>query len=151
MSPEYLPWLWVALIVVFGIAESVTFQLISCWFCVGGLAALAADFFGASFGVQAVVFVIVSAVTLALAQLLFRKKLKPRAVATNANMVLGREGTVLRELVPGEVGRVKIDGQDWSARCDTPLAVGERCTVLSLSGVTLTVSPCGAEKKEETV
>lgn len=138
---SFYPWLWIVLIVVFGIAEAMTIQLVSIWFCVGGIAAFVTSLVTPNIGLQFVVFVGVSAIALALSRVLFKDKLKPRNVATNADMVIGKEAVVLREITPEIGGRVKVDGQDWAARSANALPVGARCKVLSLSGVTLTVEP----------
>ena len=147
----FYPWFWMVLIVLFAVAEGLTVQLVSIWFCIGGVAGLLTSFLTQNFGVQFVVFVVVSAVSLIISWNLFRDRMRPKSVATNADMVIGREGVVLRAIAPDAGGRVKIDGQDWAAKSDVPLAAGERCKVVSLSGVTLTVTPCVVEKKEETV
>jgi len=138
---SFYPWLWIVLIVVFGMAEAMTIQLISIWFCVGGIAAFVTSLVTPNIGLQFVVFVGVSAIALALSRVLFKDKLKPRNVATNADMVIGKEAIVLREITPEIGGRVKVDGQDWAARSASLLPVGAHCKVLSLSGVTLTVEP----------
>ena len=138
---SFYPWFWIVLIVVFGMAEAMTIQLISIWFCVGGIAAFVTSLVTPNIGLQFVVFVGVSAIALALSRVLFKNKLKPRNVATNADMVIGKEAVVLREITPEIGGRVKVDGQDWAARSAGVLPVGAHCKVLSLSGVTLTVEP----------
>ena len=148
---EYLPWFWLALIVVFGLIEGFTVQLVSIWFCAGSIAALLTSFFTPSFGVQFLVFALVSILALVFSRPLFARRMKPRRAATNADMVLGQEGVVLRAIAPGEVGRVKVDGQDWAARCTVALEVGARCKVEQINGVTLTVTPCGVTEMEETV
>ena len=138
---SFYPWFWIVLIVVFGMAEAMTIQLISIWFCIGGIAAFVTSLITPNIGLQFVVFVGVSAIALALSRVLFKNKLKPRNVATNADMVIGKEASVLCEITPETGGRVKVDGQDWAARSTSTLPVGARCKVLSLSGVTLTVEP----------
>ena len=57
---------WTGAVILFGIAEGLTAGLVSIWFVFGSLAALAAAFLNASLGVQVALFVLVSAVTLAL-------------------------------------------------------------------------------------
>ena len=116
----------------------------------GGIAALLVSLATQDFVTQLVVFVLVSALALILSRPL-AKRMRPRRLATNADMVLGQEGVVLTAITPGEVGRVKVDGQDWAARCAVPLAEGERCEVEKINGVTLTVIPCKTVKEEETI
>lgn len=49
--------IWAAAILLFGIAEGVTVQLVSIWFLIGAVAALIAAFCGAGIPVQVTVFV----------------------------------------------------------------------------------------------
>ena len=96
----FYPWFWIVLIVLFAVAEGLTVQLVSIWFCIGGVAGLLTSFLTQNFGVQFVVFVVVSAVSLIISWNLFRDRMRPKSVATNADMVIGQEGVVLRAIAP---------------------------------------------------
>jgi membrane protein implicated in regulation of membrane protease activity len=47
------------------------------------------------------------------------------------------------QLLPGVVGRVEVRGAAWSARntSDATLEAGQRCRVVSVEGLLLTVVP----------
>lgn len=143
-----MPWLssvvWLALLVVFGLAEAATVGLVSIWFAAGALAALLSTFFTDSVWVQTAVFLVVSAAALAGVRPLARKYLTPRQVATNADRVIGREAVVTEEIdnLRG-CGAVSVGGVVWTARSDSGdiIPAGETVQALRIEGVKLFVAP----------
>lgn len=135
------PWFWLVAAALFAVLEAVTTQLVSIWFCAGAAAALLTAYLTPSFQLQLAVFLVVSAIALVVSKALGLGSARMKNTPTNADMVLGQEGTALTEITPLAPGRVRVNGQDWAAQCAQPLAAGQQCRVLSLSGVTLTVAP----------
>lgn len=148
---EYMIWIWLGAAVVFGILEAMTAGLISVWFVAGAVAAMAAAMLEADVMVQAGVFIVVSALALALTRPLVRRWTQTRKVATNADRVLGQMAKVT-ETVDNDnsMGAVYVDGKTWSARSSdgSVIPAGTRVQVERMEGVKLFVSTC--EKKEET-
>ena len=66
-------------------------------------------------------------------------------VRLDADGNLGRTGLVLTPIRPGCEGRVRVDGLDWQARAEVPLAVGDRCKVTAVDGAVLIVVPVTAD------
>lgn len=61
-------------------------------------------------------------------------------VNTPAEDVIGQEAIVEIDINPAnQTGRVKVLGESWKATAAGPLAVGTKCVVEKLDGVTLTV------------
>lgn len=61
-------------------------------------------------------------------------------VNTPAEDVIGKEAVVEIAIDPAkQTGRVKVLGESWKATAQQPLAVGTKCVVEKLDGVTLTV------------
>ena len=60
------PMIWLAALILFGIGEAVTVGLTSIWFALGSLGALIVSALGFGFWPQFIVFVILSAVSMAL-------------------------------------------------------------------------------------
>lgn len=87
--------IWAAAILLFGIAEGVTVQLVSIWFLIGAVAALITAFCGAGIPVQVTVFVTVTVVTLIATRPIVKKKLNTKTVKTNADRCIGQEGVVI--------------------------------------------------------
>ena len=109
--------IWIAAIIIFGIAEAATAGLVSIWFVVGAVAALVATELGAALWLQFAAFLIVSILALIATRPLARKMLDKTIVPTNADRVLHHEAKVT-ETVDNEnaAGAVYIDGKTWTAR-----------------------------------
>ena len=135
---------WLILLIVFGVGEAVTVGLTSAWFALGSLAALICTMLGGDVWLQIVVFVVVSAVTLALVRPLAKKYLAPNYSATNADRVIGQQAVVLQEIdnLKGQ-GQVNIAGQAWTARSESGavLTEGSQVRVLRIEGVKVFVTP----------
>lgn len=134
---------WLVLVIVFGIIEGMTPQLASIWFAGGALVALIVSLFHVDVWIQAVVFVGVSALLLALTRPLVKKRLKATVVPTNSDAAIGKVAIVTERIDnTGATGFVKLDGTLWSARSadGTPVEEGEEVTVDRIEGVKLIVS-----------
>ena len=142
-------WLWLIALVVFAVVEAATAGLVCIWFAVGALAALLAGLFGAGILVQVVVFAVVSAVALAATRPLVRRMTAGKAVATNADRVLGAAAKVTETIDNADSsGAVYVDGKTWTARSadGSVIHAGERVEVTAMEGVKLFVKLC--EKTE---
>ena len=139
----YLPYFWLVVIVVAAVVEGATAQLVSIWFVAGGVGALIADLCGADLWLQAVVFVVVSAVTLLATRPLVKKLLNFKRVDTNAGRYIGKTGIVIIEInnMLG-VGQVNVLGSIWTARSEdsSVIEVGEHVLIKSIEGVIVIVT-----------
>jgi membrane protein implicated in regulation of membrane protease activity/transcriptional regulator with XRE-family HTH domain len=135
---------WLALLILFGVGEAITVGLTSAWFALGSLAALICTMLGGGLWLQIAVFIVVSAVTLALVRPLAKKYLAPAYSATNADRVVGQTAVVVQEIdnLNGQ-GQVTVAGQTWTARSEggAVLAEGTRVRVLRIEGVKVFVAP----------
>lgn len=142
-------WLWLIALVLFAVVEAATAGLVCIWFAVGALAALIAALLGAGVLAQVVVFAVVSAVALAATRPLVRRMTHGKAVATNADRVLGAIAKVTEPIDnENSTGAVYVDGKTWTARSTdgTVVPAGERVEVTDIEGVKLFVKLC--EKTE---
>lgn len=135
---------WLALLLFFAVAEAATIALVSIWFAAGALAALLATIFTNDIWIQILLFVVVSAVTMAVVRPLARKYVLPHRVPTNADQVIGREGVITQavdNLAPA--GVVVVAGMAWTARSDSGenIPEGTVVTVRRIEGVKLFVAP----------
>jgi membrane protein implicated in regulation of membrane protease activity len=140
-----MPAFWLIAMVVLLIVEGLAPGLVSIWFALGALAALISALLGAPVWLQIVWFLLVSIVTLALTRPLARKYVNGRIVATNADMLVGKECVVTERIdnVLG-TGAVTVGGKIWTARMADPegkAETGERMEVLRIEGVKLIVKP----------
>jgi membrane protein implicated in regulation of membrane protease activity len=97
---------------------------------------------GVAVWVQLVVFAVASAASLLLLRPIARAHLTmPRAIRTGAAALEGAKGVVLQR-VDGRGGRVKIGGEEWSARSyqpDEAFDVGDEVEVAQIEGATALV------------
>ena len=136
-------WVWIAVIVIAIVVEVFSAQLLSIWFALGGIAALAVSLFTDSVAIQVAVFIAVSVISLAVIFPLVRKSLKTEHVKTNADRYIGKEAVVTEDISNIDAkGQVKVDNQIWSARSDNgeKIAAGTQVKVLRIEGVKLIVS-----------
>ena len=133
---------WIAAIVIFGIAEAATAGLVSIWFVVGAVAALLSAEVGAALWLQIVLFLAVSIAALIATRPIARKMLDKTIIPTNADRVLHRQAKVV-ETIDNEnaSGAVYIDGKTWTSRSEDQEVIpkGTIVTVVRMEGVKLFV------------
>ena len=95
---DFMPYIWLAVVVVMIIAEVSTAQLVSIWFVIGGIAALITSLFSDNILLQIMVFVAVTLVTLLATRPLVKKILHFKKEDTNAGRYIGRVGLVTVEI-----------------------------------------------------
>lgn len=136
-------WIWIAVIVAAVVVEVASMQLLSIWFAIGGIAALITSFLTDSIAIQIIVFIVVSAIALALIFPVVRKSMKKEHEKTNADRYVGKLAVVTEEISNiNAKGQVKVDNQIWSARSEdgSDFPVGTKVKVLRIEGVKLIVS-----------
>ena len=109
--------LWIVLAVGFLVIEFGTVTLLSIWFVIGALAALAACLLGAALWLQVLIFALVSLAMLLLLRPFLRKFVDPHKVPTNVDALIGKQAAVSEAIdnLAG-VGTIKVNGVVWSAR-----------------------------------
>lgn len=138
-------WLWwVGAALVFGILEMLSLDLVLIMFAGGCLAGAAAWGLGAPVGVQVLVAALTSVLLLATLRPFLLKHLRERTplVETNSAALVGQEAVVV-STVTVEGGRVKLNGEVWSARVDAAQAIppGTEVRVARIDGATAVVAP----------
>ncbi|MCZ7428489.1 NfeD family protein [Micromonospora sp. WMMA1949] len=136
---------WIVLGVVLAVAEIFTTTLFLIMFGVGAFAAAGAAALGAPVALQAVVFAVVSALSVAVVRPVVRRHARP-ALETGEQPfgVEALEGAtaVVLEPVDADRGMIKIDGELWTARsydATRTYAEGERVQVIKVRGATALV------------
>lgn len=135
--------IWATAVIVFVVLEIVTVQLVSVWLAVGAFVTMIATYFmkDLSFAVQLAVFIIVSAVLLAVTFPLMKKFRKKGYVPTNAELNAGKKAVVIEEInTRTGTGRVTLDGVDWKAVSDEIIPAESIVTVKSVQGAKLIVT-----------
>ena len=142
MEEKTLLILWIALAVVFAVAEAATAQIVTLWFVIGAIGALIANALHATALVQGIVFVGVSLLTLVIARPFFKRVLKAERQPTNLDMCIGQTAVVTEGINNTlETGAAKIRGNVWTARSESgeEIPAGASVTVVAIEGVKLIV------------
>ena len=136
--------IWFALALIFLVIEANTVAVVSAWFCVGALAAMAAAFLHAPLWLEILMFIVVSAALLAAFRPLVKKHFNAKVEKTNVDAIIGTVGKVLIPLDNIQsTGQVKLGGMEWSARSTTgqPIPADTIVKVDRIEGVKVFVTP----------
>lgn len=148
---ELMSIVWLALFIAFLVMEASTVAVVSVWFALGALGAMAASLLSAPLWLQITLFVVVSAGFLLLLRPITKKVLTPRIQKTNVDAVLGTVGVVTEEIDNIRAcGQVKLDAMTWTARSTTgdPIPQGTQVVADKVEGVKLYVTPVRVTVKQ---
>ena len=105
--------LWIIIGIVVIILDVITSSFLFVWFSVGALAAMIASLMGASFGIQIIIFLVVSIITISIGYPWARKKFKSTITRTPL-MEEEYIGKILKaEEDIEEIGKAKLGGVYW--------------------------------------
>jgi membrane protein implicated in regulation of membrane protease activity len=112
-------------------------------FAIGGLCTAIASAFGVGFYGGLAIFAVCSVLSLLFIRPSALKYLHRNADdrLSNADALMGREGTVSQDIKAGGFGRVAIDGDDWKALSSDGKAIakGTRVKVVGRESIIITV------------
>jgi membrane protein implicated in regulation of membrane protease activity len=137
---------WVVVAAVLGVAEIFTLTASLGLLAVAALAAAGAAALGFGPFAQFSIFAAVSIAGLAVVRPLVKRQLRPRYGPQHrfgVAALVGRQARVVQE-VTGHAGRVRIGGEEWSARAyDETLVIpaGTTVDVIEIEGATALVYP----------
>jgi membrane protein implicated in regulation of membrane protease activity len=132
--------LWIIISVAALIIDIATSAFLFLWFTVGGIAAIIAYILGFSLGVQIIVFIAVSAVSMAIGYPFMRKSLKGtvKKTETMEESYIGRELNVDEDVI--EKAKVKIGGIYWTIKnMGEPIKKGDKVKIIGIEGNKLLV------------
>ena len=134
---------WLVAMVIFMAAEAMTVTLVSVWFAVGSLGAIAVALLGGGLVLQVTVFLALAVALLLSLRGIVRKHFNPRITRTNIDSILGATGIVITPVNNiAALGQVQINGMEWSARSsdNSHIAAGTLVKVDKIEGVKVFVS-----------
>ena len=133
-------WIWLALAAIFLIIELITPTLVFLSFVVGSVAgAILAVFSPEAVYWQIGLFLVISAVLLPFMRKAAKKITVLDAPISNVDRLVGLEGLVIKEITTDQSGRVKVEGEEWAATADEPIAASARVIVKRIAGTKLHV------------
>ena len=134
--------LWLTTFLAFAVVEMLTLDLFFIMLGGGALAGLIADFAGADFWLQIVIFCVVSLLMVVFLRPVALKHLHkgPEEQRSNIDRLIGQPALVI-EAVTGTSGLVKIGGDVWTARSvGGVLDAGATVQVTKIDGATAVVA-----------
>jgi len=134
---------WLVLFIIFLIAEIGTMGLTTIWFAGGALVACIMAYFEISVIAQIFVFLLVSIGLLILTRPIAMKYFNQKRQKTNADRLIGQKAVVFEQIdTLRGVGKVKVNGMEWSAKTVDPNGVIESGAIVvieNIQGVKLVV------------
>lgn len=137
-------YVWLGLTAAFTAVEAATVNLVSVWFIGGAVAGLVSAILGASVLLQFAVFILVSALLLALLRPVLKKYLRVKPTKTNADRLLGQEALVTEDINNlEETGAIRINGVLWTAKStdERVIPAGTRVSIERIEGAKVYVKP----------
>ena len=128
-------YIWLILAGIFMIAEIVTVGFLIFWLGLGSLCAMVTSFFTDNIIIQTTVFVVTSTLFIFCTGPFAKKLTKnDKSVVTNAFSIVGKKAIVLKDINSTDgTGQIKVDGQVWSAKCETENVIPKDTEVLVLA------------------
>lgn len=141
LSPDlFTSWeFWAIASAVLLVGEVITASFLLGAFLPGTILAAVLASFGWSMEFQLGGFTLGTLVGLGLLRPLFLRRLAAQAEESNVSALIGLNGRVVEAIPAGDVGRVKVQNEEWRARADQPIDAGQPVTVRGVSGNTLEV------------
>ena len=135
---ENLPWVWVAMTIIFVVIESLTLSLTTIWFGISAFVMVFLAFTPLPFPAQLFIFVVLSMLLLIFTRPVVKQKLNQKKIATNYERIIGQIAVVTRKITALDKGSVKINGMEWTAAVkeDITLEEGSKCIIEEIAGVT---------------
>ena len=149
VSAGTLSLIWLAVLFVCIVVEVGTLGLATIWFAGGALVAAILAMINAPLWAQVIAFFLVSILLLIFTRPVAVRYFNKNRAKTNIDSLMGKEAIVVSEIdnLQG-IGRVQVDGKEWTARTianGITIPVGTVVIVNKIDGVKLLVE----ERKEE--
>ena len=142
---DHLTETWLAMAILFGVAEMFSLDLVLLMLAVGAIAGMIASVVGLPFAVQALAAAAASVACLALVRPTLVKRLHSGPeLSLGHGKLVGTQGVVTERITGLQVGRIRVGGEIWTAApYDDTLTIepGDTVEVLEIRGATAYVHP----------
>lgn len=132
-------WIWLAIVIILSVIESLTASIVSIWFIISSIFSLILSIFDVSFYVCFIVFVVLGLILMLTTRKSMNKFLKIKGEKTNLDRIIGKKGIVTEKIDKNHIGEVKVDGKNWSAYSSETLLEGDFVKILKIDSVKLEV------------
>jgi membrane protein implicated in regulation of membrane protease activity len=134
--------MWLIAVAVFLVLEGITYQLVSIYLAVGAIGGMVTYLLGFGVGAQTAVFVVISALLLAVLRPVSMKLVKKEKLKTNVDGLVGKKVYITKEVNNLEgSGEGKVNGALWSVKSadDTIIKKDTAAVIERIEGVKLVV------------
>jgi len=138
---QLTPAVWIIAGLVLAALEMIVPGLVIIWYGIAGVVTGVLAIFIHNAYIQFGIFIVLSAVMVVFSQRIARKITHPEPEPVGANRMTGAVGLVVQDITPPELGRVKVNGDEWRAQADTAITHGTKVRVLTVEGTHLVVRP----------
>lgn len=138
--------IWIIIAAIAIIIDIATSNFLFAWFTIGAIAAMIADLFGISFGVQVIIFLVINLITVSLGYPWAKKKFKKSVKRTPLmeETYIGRVMKAEEDII--EKAKVKVDEIYWTVlNKGEEIKRGENFEIIGIEGIKLII------KKEEEI
>ena len=130
---------WLIIILILGIIEISTTNLVCIWFVLSGLLSLGVSFLTDNVFLQFFVFVVFGIIFMLLTKPFINKIKTKENARTNFDRIIGMKG-IVKETIPKDgIGVVKVDGKLWTSYANEKIEEGTYVKVLKINSVNLEV------------
>ena len=129
---------WFAIVIILGLLEAFTTNLVSIWFVISGILAMFLSLVTDNIYIQIGLFVVGGILLMPVSKVLY-KKIKVNNTRTNFDRIIGMKGLVTEDITKDNIGEVKVDGKRWSAYADNNIKKGTIVQILSINSVKIKV------------
>ncbi len=113
---NYMWIIWLGIFVLAIVIESLTAELVTIWFAVGGMIALIISFIpGVNWWIELIVFMVISVVSLLCLRPIVSRLLKRNIINSNVDEMIHKKGKMIKTCDEINHGEVKINGVVWTA------------------------------------
>lgn len=130
-------WVWMAVIIVTLIVESMTMDLVSIWFTIAAVVPfILAGTRAVGWEIQAIIFIVLSALMIIFLRKITKKWLLRHTSKENLNSNIGKHVKLLDDLNDEDPGHVRINDVIWTAISDSGASIlkGEMVEIVKISG-----------------
>ena len=139
IGSDIMLYTWLIIILILGIIEISTTNLVCIWFVLSGLLSLGVSFLTDNVFLQFFVFVVFGIIFMLLTKPFINKIKTKENARTNFDRIIGMKGLVKETIPKDGVGVVKVDGKLWTSYANEKIEEGTYVKVLKINSVKLEV------------
>ena len=135
---------WIIIAAVAIIIDIATSNFLFVWFAVGAIIAMLGSFIGLTFGIQVIIFLVISLITVSLGYPWAKKKFKNSTVRTPLmeEKYIGRVMKAEENIL--ERAKVKVDGIYWTVvNTGEEINSGDNFKIIGIDGIKLIIKKEG--------